>query len=218
MRTVAVIARKGGSGKTTLAVHLALAGFLGRRHVLLADADSQRSAAEVLKPRGDYGPSVIETTGRDLSALQRQAVRDDVDLMVIDSAAGLEESLSHAIVLADLILLAVRPTFLDIASAVQSLQVTNRLSRSAMVVLSQAPVAREGVEPPSVKRTLEIFRQMRVPVAPAIIRARSIYQTAMERGCAAQEIEPQGSASREMGVLWRFIEQTLYDPQLARTG
>ena len=39
MRTLALIARKGGSGNTALAVHLALAAWLGRRHVLIADAD-----------------------------------------------------------------------------------------------------------------------------------------------------------------------------------
>jgi len=217
MRTVAVVARKGESGKTTLAVHLALAAYLGRRHVLVADADGQGSAAEVLKPRGDFGPTVAPTTGRDLCGLQRQAVRDDVDLMVIDTAAGLEESLSHAIVLADLTLLIVRPTFLDIAAAVQSLQVIGRLKRSARIVLSQAPVAREGVEPPAVKRTLEIFRQMRIPVLPAIVRARSVYQTAMERGCAVQEIEPRGPAAREIGALWDMVEHTLYDP-LARSA
>lgn len=218
MRTIALIARKGGSGKTTIAVHLALSAFLGRRHVLVADADSQRSAAEVLKPRGDHGPTVVEVTGRDLAAVQMRAVRDDVDLMIIDTAAGLEESLGHAIVLADLSLLVVRPTFLDIAAAVQSLQVFRRLDRSAMVVLSQAPPPREGVEPPAVKRTLEVFRRMQVPVVPVIVRARSIYQAAMEQACAVQELEPNGPAAQEVRALWDIVEHMVFDPRLARTG
>ena len=46
MRTVALLARKGGTGKTTLAVHLAvLAAETGRR-VLLVDTDPQRSAGD----------------------------------------------------------------------------------------------------------------------------------------------------------------------------
>lgn len=218
MRTIALISRKGGSGKTTLAVHLALSAYLGRRHVLVADADAQLSAAEVLKPRGGEGPTVVETTGRDLCAVQRQAVRDHVDLMVIDTAAGLEESLSHAIVLADLSLLVVRPSFLDIASAVQSLQVIRRLRRSALVVLSQAPPAREGVETPTVKHALAVFKAMNIPVVPVIVRVRLIYQTAMERGCAVQEIAPSGLAAREIEALWDTVEHSAYDPQLARAG
>jgi chromosome partitioning protein len=213
-----LIARKGGSGKTTIAVHLALAAYFGRRHVLIADADSQHSAVEALKPRNGEGPTVTETTGRELSALQRQAARGDVDLMVIDTAAGLEEGLSHAIVLADLSLLVVRPTFLDIASAVQSLQVIRKMQRSAMVVLSQAPPTREGVEPPAVKRTLEVFKAMHIPVLPTIVRARSIYQTAMEKGRAVQELLPSGPAAREIDDLWNGVEHILYDPRLAKTG
>lgn len=218
MRTVALIARKGGSGKTTLAVHLALAAWLGRRHVLIADADEQRSATEVLKPRGDDGPTVVATTPRELNAVQMRAVREDVDLMVIDTAAGLEENLSHAIVLADLSLLVVRPTFLDIAAAVQSLQVIRRLSRPAMVVLSQAQPAREGVEAPSVKRTLDVFKTLNVPVSPVIVRARAIYQMAAEKGCAVQELERNGPAAREMAALWAMVEHLLYDPRMARSA
>jgi chromosome partitioning protein len=114
VRTIALISRKGGSGKTTLAVHLALSAHLGCRRLLVADADTQLSADEVLKPRCGEGPAEVQTTGRDLCAVQRQAVRDHVDLMVIDTAAGLEESLSHAIVLADLSLLVVRPRVLSV--------------------------------------------------------------------------------------------------------
>jgi chromosome partitioning protein len=210
MRTIAVIARKGGSGKTTLAVHLAIAAHLSGRNTVVADADPQRSAMEVLKPREAEGPPVIETTGRKLFALQVEVQRTGADLMIIDTAAGLEESLGHAIVLADLSLLVVRPTFLDIAAAVQSLQVIRRMRRAALVVLNQAPAPRDGVEPPAVKRTLEAFKLLRAPVVPPIIRARSIYQTALEAGRAAQELAPDTPAAREMGDLWDFVDNMVF--------
>ena len=49
MKTIAVISRKGGSGKTTVATSLAIAGFLRGQKVCLADTDPQRSSVEVLK-------------------------------------------------------------------------------------------------------------------------------------------------------------------------
>ena len=55
MRTVAVVGRKGGSGKTTLAVHLAMGFVLRGRTTILADADPQRSAIEVFKGRSEAG-------------------------------------------------------------------------------------------------------------------------------------------------------------------
>ncbi len=42
MRTLAVLSQKGGTGKTTLAVHLAVAAWAERRRVLIADLDPQR--------------------------------------------------------------------------------------------------------------------------------------------------------------------------------
>src|SRR5580700_10801206 len=56
MRTIAIIARKGGSGKTTVAVHMAIAAHLRGRRTLLADSDPQRSSSIVLKARRDAGP------------------------------------------------------------------------------------------------------------------------------------------------------------------
>jgi len=88
MRTIAVIARKGGSGKTTLATHLALAGHLRGRSVVLADADPQRSSTETLRLRTAPGPRVIETSGPKLFALKVASMREGADLLVIDTPAG----------------------------------------------------------------------------------------------------------------------------------
>lgn len=75
MQTVAVVARKGGAGKTTLAVHLSIAGYLRGIKTLLADADPQRSASATLKGRTPPGPKLAETIGPKLFALQDMARR-----------------------------------------------------------------------------------------------------------------------------------------------
>src|SRR5579871_6579085 len=109
MRTIAVIARKGGSGKTTVAVHVAIAAHLRGRRTLLADSDPQRSSSIVLRGRRGPGPQVVETSGPKLFALQVAALRQGIDCLLIDTAAGAEDELAHAIVLADLSLLVIRP-------------------------------------------------------------------------------------------------------------
>ncbi|MGH6958151.1 MAG: ParA family protein, partial [Caulobacteraceae bacterium] len=81
MRTIAVIARKGGSGKTTVAVHMAIAAHLRGRKTLLADADPQRSSSTVLKGRRSDGPSIMETAGPDLLSVQFAAQRRGFDLL-----------------------------------------------------------------------------------------------------------------------------------------
>ena len=206
MRTIAVIALKGGSGKTTVATHIALAAYLRGMKVLVADVDPQRSASEVMKARDRDGPKCIAVTGQQLFSAQLAAVGAGIDAMIIDTAAGAVEDVGQAIVLADLSLLVVRPTLMDIAAAVRTVEVVRRLKKAAMVVVNQAPVARGGVEPPVVKRALRALEFMRLPIVPTLLRNRAIYQTALETGRSAEEAADL-TAAEEIAALWGFIER-----------
>jgi chromosome partitioning protein len=216
MRTIAVIARKGGSGKTTVAVHLAIAAHLRGRKTLVADADLQRSSSAVLRGRAGTGPNFAPTSGAELLRLQQVAVQRKTDVMVIDTAAGAEEDLSHAIVAADLTILVIRPTFLDFAAAVETAAVLRRMQKLGVIVLNQAPVARAGVEPPLVRKAQEAVRLMRLPLAPVMLRYRAAYQQALESGRSAEEFAPGSPAAQEMSDLWRFVELVIFRAQAER--
>jgi chromosome partitioning protein len=222
MRTLAVIARKGGSGKTTVATHLAIAAFLRGRRTLLADSDPQGSACEVLAARRGEGPASTATSGRDLMALQLHSRRNGVEALIVDTPAAVEEDIAHAIVLADLCLLVIRPTFLDIAAAVRTSDIVRRLRKPALIVISQAPPTRGGIEPPAVKQALAALRYMRLPVAPAVVRSRAIYQSALASGRSAEELTGDPAAAREIDALWRFIERfafaDAYEPNFQSTS
>lgn len=205
MRTIAVIARKGGSGKSTVALHLALAAHLRGRRVCVADTDAQRSATDVLSGRPGPGPEIFPTTGAKLTALQIQAQRAGTELMVIDTPAVMEEELSHAIVAADLCLLVVRPTYLDLAATAQTTDVVRRLRKPLLAVVNQAAPARAGVEPPQVKRSLQVLEMLRLPVAPVYLRSRTGYQTALDGGRSVEELDAQAEAAQEIAALWTYV-------------
>jgi chromosome partitioning protein len=209
MRTIAVIARKGGSGKTTVAVHMAIAAHLRGKRTLLADADPQCSSCTVLRGRRESGPDFVETCGVELCGLQMAAVRRELDALVIDTAAGAEDELAYAIVLADLCLLVIRPTFLDFAAAIRTADVLRRLRKPGVIVLNQAPMTRNGAEPPLVKKAHEALRLMRLPVAPTILRSRAAYQQALESGCSAEELGAS-PASQEVADLWAFVARLTF--------
>ncbi len=206
MRTIAVIALKGGSGKTTVATHIALAAHLRGLKTVVADTDPQRSATEVLRARVGEGPTCVGAMGASLFAAQIAAVGSGMDAMVIDTAAGAVEDVAQAIVVADFSLLVVRPTLMDIAAAVRSLDIIRRLKKPAMVVVNQAPTSRDGVEPPSVKRAMRALELMRLPVVPTLLRSRAIYQSSLETGKSAEECYDV-NAAREVAALWAFIER-----------
>jgi chromosome partitioning protein len=208
LKTIAVIALKGGSGKTTVATHLALAAHRRGRAVLLADVDPQCSARDILAARSESGPEVIATTGPKLMAAQFAAVGLKKELMVVDTAAGSVEDAGEALVLSDLAVLVVRPTLLDLAGLVRTLSLVRRLQKPHVVVVNQAQIAREGVEPPVVKRALKGLDYMQVPLAPVILRSRTIYQTALETGRSVEEAT-DASAAREVAALWEHVDGML---------
>lgn len=191
-----------------MATHLALAAHLRGLSVLLADTDPQHSAQDVLSARETPGPVCVTGTGGKLLTALFEATSQKKDLFVIDTPAGAVEDVTEAIVLADLSVLVVRPTLLDIAGMARSFSIVRRLGKPCAVVVNQAPVAREGVEAPLVKRAMRALEFMKAPVAPVILRARSVYQTALERGRSAEET-PDKAAAKEMAELWDFIQSSL---------
>jgi chromosome partitioning protein len=208
LRTIAVIALKGGSGKTTVATHLALAAHLRGIDTMVVDIDPQRSADDILTARAEPGPEVVVSTGGKLMAAKFAALGLKKQLLVIDTQAGALEDVSEAIVLADLAVMVVRPTLLDIAGLARTLMIVRKLGKPATVVVNQAPVAREGVEPPLVKRALRALGYMQAPVAPVILRARTIYQLGLETGRSAEEMSDP-AAAKEVAALWAFMEGEL---------
>lgn len=204
MKTLAVIALKGGSGKTTVATHLALAAHRRNLDTLLVDVDPQHSARDVLDAREASGPAFLAAAGARLMQAQFAAVGEGREVIVIDTPAGAVEDLGEAIVLADLSVMVVRPTLLDIAGLARTFQVVRRLGKPALVVVNQAPVSRGGIEPPVLQRALRALEYMQAPVAPVFLRARAIYQTALERGRSVEESADR-AAAREMGDLWDIV-------------
>lgn len=208
MRTLAVIALKGGSGKTTVATHLALAAHLRGHDTLVADIDPQRSSHDVLGAREATGPACVTTSGRKLLSAQIAAAGLKKRLLIIDTPAGAVEDVSEALVLADLSIMVVRPTLLDLAGLARTLSIVRRLGKPSIVVINQAPVARESIEAPLVKRALRALEYMQAPVAPVIVRSRAIYQTALERGRSVEET-PDLTAAKEIAALWDHVSAQL---------
>lgn len=209
MRTAAVIALKGGSGKTTVAAHLALAAELRGVPTLVADIDPQHSARDVLAAREAPGPSCVATAGAKLMSAQFAAAGLQKKLMIIDTPAGAIQELGEALALSDAAIMIVRPTLLDLAGLARTLSIVRRLGKPSTVVLNQAPVARAGVEPALVQRALRALDYMQAPVAPVVLRSRAVYQTALERGRSAEETSDRAAAG-EIAALWAFAEPLIF--------
>jgi chromosome partitioning protein len=219
MKNIAVVARKGGSGKTTVAVNLAIAAYRRAYRVQLADTDPQGSAAEVMRVRHSPGPQVARIDGDELFKQQKSSPKGPADeIIVMDTPAASEDAIGHAIAMAHLSLLVVRPTFLDIAAALQTARILRSLRKPGLILLNQAPVPRAGAEAPAVKRALDALRLMQLPVTPVILRARANYQTTLASGRSVEELAPGNPAAEEIAQLWAYIERFAFGGRGARAA
>lgn len=119
---IAVLNQKGGSGKTTLATHLAHALKLAEANVLLVDSDPQGSARDWNEAnRGQLLPVVgldRETLPTDL-----KAISGGYDFVVIDGAPQIAKLAAAAVKSADLVLIPVQPSPYDIWAAADLVEV-----------------------------------------------------------------------------------------------
>jgi chromosome partitioning protein len=210
VRTLAVLSQKGGTGKTTVATHLAVAAWTAQKRVLIADLDPQRSASEWRRARQGAGPGLIESKPGALFVAQQAAQRAGVDLMVLDTRPAADTDTNEAIRCADLCLVVLRPSFFDLKATGRVVDMTRAMGKTALFLLNQAPPRRGEREAPCVLETVEALRGLGLPLASVGLRARVAYQSAVAKGLTAQEAAPAGPAAREIGLLWQNVEQTLF--------
>ena len=206
MKTIAVLSHKGGSGKTTVAVNLALAWRATGARTILADADPVRSATDSLRRRSDHGGLVVETTPAKLPALAYVSERSGCDVLIIDTAGGPENGMIEAFSVADLCIAVSRPTYLDVAATLQTVQSVRRLGRQGVVLFNQCPPRRNGADSPVVAATMDVLRAGGLDVCPVAIQARAIFQRAMALGQGATECEPGGRAAGEISDLLAYVQ------------
>jgi chromosome partitioning protein len=124
-QTIAAVNPKGGTGKTTVAIHLAAAAHRDGHQATLLDTDPQGSALDWHRrtPDGYDGPGVQKfERGRTLAAAIGQI---EADAVIIDAPARLDDHTGRVLSNADLALVPVRPSGLDLWGTAEFLSVLN---------------------------------------------------------------------------------------------
>ena len=141
--TIALVNPKGGTGKTTIAVHLAVAAHRDGRRTALVDADPQGSALDWSRRTADgYDGPDVQPVGRGES-VRKSLSGAGPGIAVVDSPARLDERTGAVLSAADLALVPVRPSGLDLWGTAEFLDVLQDYvgrGLSAAFVASQADV------------------------------------------------------------------------------
>lgn len=208
MRVIAVLNQKGGSGKTTIATHLARALQLEGKEVLLVDSDPQGSARDWAAVRDDQPVTVVgidrPTIGRDLKNVAHQ------EFVVIDGAPQAADLAVSAIKAADFVLIPVQPSPYDIWATAelvelvkQRIEVTDGSLQAAFVVSRAIKGTRIGSE------VAEALNGYELPVLESRITQRVSYPGTAAAGTTVLDSEPNGDAAAEVRALAAEITQKL---------
>ena len=188
---------KGGSGKTTLALSLAVAHELAGGPSAVVDLDPQGSAALWGDLRGGSAPAVTATHPPRLARVLELAEADGTELVVIDTAPRAGGAVEAAR-LSDLLLIPCRPSPADVAAVPAALDVARVAETRAVVVLNAVPPRGKLVA--EAVGAMEAM-QLDAELCPVTIGARVAHVRSFTAGQSAQELEPRSRAAAEVDQL-----------------
>ncbi len=215
MRIIVMASQKGGSGKTTLAGHLAVeAERSGHGPVALIDTDPQGSLAQWWNAREPDGPAFVHsnlhtikrrreedrrTLHSDLLQLREQGFR----LVVIDTPPSVTRTIAEVVAFADLVLLPTRPSPHDLRAVGATVDILEDRGKAMVFVINGAtPRAR-------ITGDAAVALSQHGTVAPITIHHRVDFASSMIDGRTVMEVNPQSKSAKEIIDLWAYIHERL---------
>ena len=201
MSVIAMFNQKGGSGKTMLSVHLAVAAYLAGRKVAILDLDPQGSASAWAKFRSKKTePVIVAVPEGSLDRAIAGALADGFDFILLDAPPSVSPLTAKIIGASDLVVIPIRPEPLDVAAIPATLKLVGNARH--VFVLSDCP--QRAPEILEIKLELEKIGT----VIGQVNNWRSFWRALMS-GESVAEFEPGGVASVEIQEIFEAIVKEL---------
>ena len=200
MKTVAILSRKGGTGKTTIATNLVIAAEKAGHTTALIDLDPQSSAAKWGDNREGDTPAVISTHSERLPNILKLAEENGATLVILDTAPHTEASALDAARAADIAIIPCKPALIDLQAIGLTIDVIRLTEAPARIVFNSVPSRGDLTE--QAREALGVYN---VPCAPCELGHRIAFVHAYNAGLTVQEFEPSGKASKEVKALYTYL-------------
>jgi len=213
MKVIGILAQKGGTGKTTLAINWACEAARNSR-VVLIDTDPQRSTTswggKSLGRTGLPMPQVIPP--ENVSPINEGGLadvldvcRDDsVDLVMIDTAPHSEKPAFAVASLSDLVVIPTRASVLDLEAIEETVKIAQAVDVPAVIVLNAVPP-----RSPVIEEARKALKAYGLPICPTAVVQRVALAYALVDGRGVQHLEPKGKAAIEIAATWKWIKRRL---------
>ena len=209
MKTLVLAAQKGGTGKTTLALNLAVAAHLEGVRTVVLDLDPQGSAAtwstrRESGARGLLGPLLRAVPAERLAAATAALAEAGGELAVVDTAPHAGGAAMEALRLADLVLIPVRPGLLDLAAVAVTAELCDRSAAERCCVLNQCPPQGRLAD-----EAAAAIARLGVPLAAPRCCQRVAYTRSVAAGRGVLEHAPSSKAAAEIRPLYEWVKRRI---------
>lgn len=200
-RIITISQQKGGTGKTTLAAHLAVAWSQAKTSVALLDVDPQGSLGEWFEARerrlGEDGVGIAFRTASGWGA-RREAtwLAREHDVVIVDTPPKAEIESRTAMESADLVVVPVQPTPMDLWATEATLKMAAGEDAPAVMVLNRVPPRARLTE-----EMVEVMSELGGTATSAKLGNRVIFASSVGVGSTALEKQPKGAAADETRAL-----------------
>ena len=200
MKVISVLNQKGGSGKTTIATHLARAIQLNGFSVLLVDSDPQGSSRDWAAVNEENPVPVV---GIDRPTIERDLKRiAEKDYVIIDGAPQAADLAISAIKASDIIIIPVQPSPYDIWATSDLVDLVKQRIEMTDGKLKAAFVVSRTIKGTKIGKEISVaLSDYGLPVLKTSITQRVIYPTSASIGSSVLDEEPAGEASKEINNL-----------------
>ena len=201
MKTIVITSQIGGSGKTTLAAHLAVeAERAGDAPAWLIDTDKQGTLSLWHERRETDTPQRADVPFARLADGLKVLRGQGAAYCFIDTPPTISDQNSAILGLADLVLIPVRPSPADLWAVSETVTLVKDAGKLFLFVITQAK-AQASITAQTIAALSEHGR-----VAPSFIADRVPYAMAMTNGRTAPELAPKGAPALEVAALWLDVK------------
>lgn len=204
MRIIGVLSTKGGVGKTTLTICLAVEAVANGQEVAVCDLDPQLNYSDWYERRGSPdNPALLTGETRASDAIEAIKLNCHYNYVFLDGPPGALRVTEDAAKSSDFVLIPLRASGLDITASQDAAEICRENGKPFLLVIN-ARTQHEGKLVDEARRALTAFGY---PVAETVIPHRLAYITALPKGKAGQEADRK--AADDIKALWAEVRAAM---------
>lgn len=205
MYIISVCAEKGGVGKTTISLALAVAATQAGKRAAVIDTDPQATASKWTDRREGEFPWIVATPSSRLRAAIDQAKAQGVEFLIIDTPPHAGTDAVEAARVSDAVLVPVEPHLFTLET-LPKLRDLLKLAGDPLTIFVVSKAATQGKE---AANAAEYIRTQGMAVCPVVMHLRAAHRHAGNLGQSATEYEPTGKAAEEARHLYTYTIKLL---------